>query len=401
MNNKNNFFTFFCLYIAQQVPMSFFATIIPVIMRQEKFSLSSIGLIVALIKLPWILKFLWSPVIDRFNVTVNDYKRWIFISELIFAAFILVVAFFNLLTSFYLIFALLTLSFIASATQDIATDALATQAFDRKSKSIVNSVLSMGRFGGAFVGSGVLLWFYDRIGWSTITPALALFAIIALAPLYLNRSLTINREQSVAKRVTMADIFLFFTQSGIWKQVCFLVIFYISMMGCLAMLSPYLVDLGYDTKQISIMRGLFGPIIGVVASFAGGLIVRKIGRRYSRFLFAGAMLIAALYFFLISMNHHPEIHLLYIGFALLWGSYGMATVLVYTLAMDYARKGKEGTDFTIQTVIAQLSGILIVMLSGKIAHHFGYSNMFLFESVLACLSLIYIFIVFRKKEIND
>ncbi len=53
-----NLATFFCLYIAQTIPMSFFSTVIPVMMRQENFSLSAIGLL-QLIKLPWILKFLW------------------------------------------------------------------------------------------------------------------------------------------------------------------------------------------------------------------------------------------------------------------------------------------------------------------------------------------------------
>lgn len=38
-----NLATFFCLYIAQTIPMSFFSTVIPVMMRQENFSLSAIG----------------------------------------------------------------------------------------------------------------------------------------------------------------------------------------------------------------------------------------------------------------------------------------------------------------------------------------------------------------------
>ena len=82
-----NLATFFCLYIAQTIPMSFFSTVIPVMMRQENFSLSAIGLL-QLIKLPWILKFLWSPMVDRHAVTTGDYKRWIFSSELIYAGLI-------------------------------------------------------------------------------------------------------------------------------------------------------------------------------------------------------------------------------------------------------------------------------------------------------------------------
>jgi len=401
VNNKNNFFTFFCLYIAQQIPMSFFATIIPVIMRQEKFSLATIGFIVAIIKVPWILKFLWSPMVDRFNVTVSDYKRWIFLSELVFAAFIFAVAFFDLATSFYVVLVLIILSFFASATGDIATDALATQAFDRKNKSMLNSMQSMGSFGGAMIGGGLLLWLYKQINWYHLTPFLALVVMLALLPLFFNNGIAINRDHSVAKRVNMADIYRFFIQHGVWKQIGFLALYYVSMIGTLAMLSPYLVDLGYDMKQIGTMRGFFGPAVGLAAAFAGGIIVRKIGRHHSRILFAILILFTTFYFYFISTTAHPEIQLLYIGILLLWGTYGMATIVVYTLAMDYARKGKEGTDFTIQTVIAQLSGIGIAMLSGKIADHAGYSNLFLFEFGLACVSFIYVLLVFRKKEIND
>lgn len=89
------------------------------------------------------------------------------------------------------------------------------------------------------------------------------------------------------------------------------------------------------------------------------------------------------------------------GIALLWGSYGMATIVVYTTAMDCVRPGREGTDFTIQTVITHLSGMVMAILSGKIADHTGYHGLFFFEVSLAALSLVYILIVFRKeKEIS-
>ena len=93
--------------------------------------------------------------------------------------------------------------------------------------------------------------------------------------------------------------------------------------------------------------------------------------------------------------------LLYLAVILIGISYGTSAVVLYTLAMDRVRKGREGTDFTIQLVIAQLSGITVGALSGVFAQHFGYSNLFLAEFGFACLALFYILIVFRKKETND
>ncbi|GHT08550.1 MFS transporter [Bacteroidia bacterium] len=397
MINKKNTFTFFCLYIAQTIPMSFFSTVIPVLMRQENFTLTSIGFL-QLIKLPWILKFLWSPVIDRYSTTVNDYKRWIFSSELVYAAIIFSVAFLNVNTNFSTILTLIIISFVASATQDIATDALAVLSFKKKDKSLVNSMQAMGSFGGAMIGGGLLLLLFKQIGWNSLLPFLALFVVVALLPLLFNKGLKIKPKIEKAQRASMRDILHFFAQPGIGKQIGFLLLYYSAMIGTLAMMRPYLVDLGYDIKEIGKMSGFFGTATGLVASFLAGFIIRRIGRFHSRILFAILILFTTFYFYLVSTNPNPEIQLLYVGILLLWGSYGMATVAVYTIAMDCVREGREGTDFTIQTVIAQFSGICIAALSGHVADKTGYSGLFLFEFGLACASLIYILVAFRKEK---
>lgn len=375
--------------------MSFFSTVIPVMMRQENFSLSAIGLL-QLIKLPWILKFLWSPLVDRHTLTTRDYKRWIFSSELIYAILIFAVALLDFKTDFYTILTLIIISFIASATQDIATDALAVLAFNRKDKSLVNSMQSMGSFGGSMIGSGVLLLLFKQIGWNYLLPCLALFVIIALLPLLFNKTIDIQTKDK-DQRAKKADVFYFFTRRDIWKQIGFLFLYYSGLIGTLAMLRPWLVDLGYDMKEIGMMSGVAGTFVGFLSSFIGGMIIRKIGRYKARILFAFFVLIATCYFFGLSYTI-PTTVMLYGGIFLLWGSYGMATIVVYTTAMDCVRPGREGTDFTIQTVITHLSGMLMAILSGKIADHTGYHGLFLFETTIAFISLIYILTVFRKNK---
>lgn len=147
--------------------MSLFSTLLPVLMRQDNFSLSTIGLL-QLIKLPWVLKFLWAPMVDKRTSTLRTYKNWIFSSELVYAVLILLVAFLDLKTNFYLILFLVILSFIASATQDIATDALTALSFKRRDRSRGNSMQGMGSFAGSMVGGGLLLLLYKQTGWTTL-----------------------------------------------------------------------------------------------------------------------------------------------------------------------------------------------------------------------------------------
>jgi fucose permease len=76
----------------------------------------------------------------------------------------------------------------------------------------------------------------------------------------------------------------------------------------------------------------------------------------------------------------------------------MSTVVVYTTAMDNVRPGREGTDFTVQTVITHFSGLFISLVSGKVADLFGYHYLFLFESVLTIITVVYVFLMFSKKK---
>lgn len=390
-----NLRTFFCLYIAQNLPMSFFSTVIPVMMRQEEFSLTAIGML-QLIKLPWILKFLWSPIVDRHTRTVSDYKRWIFSSELIYAVLIFAVAFLDFKADFPTIMIFLILSFMASATQDIATDALAVLSFHKEDKSLINSMQSMGSFSGSLLGGGLLLILFKMWGWNTIVPFLGIFVLIALLPLLFNRKITFCSEQE-RPRARKMDLIFFFTQKGIWKQIVFLFLYYAGLIGTLAMLKPYLVDLGYDMHDIGIMSGVIGTFTGFAASFAGGFLVRRIGLFRARRLFAFLIVLTTGYFYALS-HVTPNIALLHAGVMLLWGSYGLATIVVYTSAMEQVRQGREGTDFTLQTVMTHLSGILLAVGSGKMADATGYSGLFLFELIVALTSFVFVFFAFKKNN---
>jgi len=390
--------TFFCLYIAQAVPSSFLSTALQVLMRENNFSLTTIGLL-QLVKLPWIIKFLWAPMVDRRCVRVNDYKRTIIVSELVYAALLLTIGFLHVSTDIYFIIFLVVLSLITSGTQDVATDALAVLTFKKSDKSMVNSMQSMGSFGGALLGGGVLLMALHRYGWQTVLPFLAIFVLIALLPLLFNKHLTINEKPKETK-AKKADFIWFFTQKGIWKQIVFLVIYYAGIFGTLSLLRSFLVDHGYNMKEIGLISGILGTGVAFFASWGAGFFVRKYGVFKARIAFASVILITTLYFFLMLSDAITTLRVC-IGVTLLWATYGMCTIVVYVSSMERVRPGREGTDFTIQTVITHLSGMMMAVISGAIAQHYGYRLFFAIEIAIALASLIYILSVFKQKETNN
>ena len=397
-NRTYNFLTLFSLYIAQSVPMSFFSTVLPVIMRQHHYSLTAIGLL-QLVKLPWILKFIWAPLVDGNNNGTKGLKRWIIYSEFIYAVFIVAIGFLDLTIDFKLIVILLVFAFTASATQDIASDAFAIFILKKSDRSIGNSMQSGGSFLGTVIGSGVLLVIYSVYGWQMLMFGLAGFVILALIPLCFQKNKTRKKDATV-KKITIKDLYLFFTQKGISKHIILLTLFYSGVVGILTMLKPWMVDLGYNIKQIGIYSGIYGALAGFASALLAGIIIKKIGRYKAVRLFLFLEVGVALYFVVIS--YLPKnIFLIMPALLLIWSVYGANSVSIYTIAMDNIRKGREGTDFTIQIVLTHLGSLLMAILSGKIAHNFGYQKLFVIEMVLAIILFILFPVLYPHKNNNN
>lgn len=374
----------FNLYIAQAVPMSFFTTVVPVIMRQENYSLEAIGLL-QLVKLPWVLKFLWAPIVDNNTSSLGHFKRWIYVSEFFYAGIILAIGLFSLQVNFSLIVLLMVLSVIASATQDIATDAFAIHILKKRERGYGNSMQSAGGFAGSLIGSGFLLVVYYYWGWFFLLFFLAVFVLLALIPLAFYRRVC-HRPVMRGQRVNLSDITGFFKVPGMYKWIIILFFYYSGIMGIMAMLKPYMVDLSYNAKDIGLMAGIFGTSIALLASIFAGYIVKKTGYAKSLRYFLLLSLLAGVYFYVMSISGEPAMTAVYTGILLLWMAYGASMVAVYTAAMDMVRPGREGTDFTLQIVITHLSGLMLGVISGKFADSFGYDRLFLAQAVLSIVA---------------
>lgn len=396
MNKKetNKYFTLLNLYLAQSIPMSFFSTVVPVIMRMENFSLESIGYL-QLIKLPWIIKFLWAPLVDRSSSNARQYRKWIFVSEAFYAIIIFSIGFLNLETDFSTIIALMVIAFTASATHDIATDAFAILILKDRERSMGNSMQSAGNFAGTLVGSGILLVIYHYWGWRYLLFALAAFVLVALIPAVFYPAGEKKLPGKSKKNISLLEFVWFFKQPKIGMHLILLFLFYSGLIGILTMVKPYMVDLGYDVKEIGFISGIFGTACGAVMTVPAGMFIRKKGLRTAVWVFPTLNFLVALFFFGLTFTSHP-LYLIYTGIGLLWAAYAMSSVFVYTLAMKIVRKGREGTDFTLQIVITHLSSLIIAVMSGKVADVLTYRGLFAIEAVIGLLIFVVIPLIFRN-----
>ncbi len=183
---------------------------------------------------------------------------------------------------------------------------------------------------------------------------------------------------------------LFFTQKQIWRQIIFLTLFYAGLIGILSSLSPYLVDRGYQIKEIGAMVGIFGVSTGIFFAFLSGIFIRRKGKLRSRRVISALIILPTAYFLWLTQSEIENHALILIGVALVWGTYGMASTMINTSAMDIVRDGCEGTDFTLQIVLTHLSAMIISLVSAWVGDLAGYSGLFAMELTLAVISFIFV-----------
>lgn len=385
-NNKViNLSTFFCLYLARAIPSTFIMTALQVTMRQHHIGLATIGLL-SLVRLPWSLKFAWAPLIDRHCVTVGDFKKLLISTELVFALAIIIVGCLDVTKNLPIIIALVLISTFCASVQNVTSDTLAVNAFSRGDHSAVTSTKSMGRYVGRILGGGFFIMFLHSYGWHVVVPLLGFFALLLVIPVTLNKHIVV-REHKHRKRAGFQDLLNFFTRREVWPQVVFLVLFFAGFDGIMVMLKPWMVDMGYNMREIGLYNGVIGTSVAFVMALFAGWWVKRVGVRMAQCLVATAALAVPVYFLVLTFLN-PSLPLVLTGIILLRAVEASAAVTLYASSMDFVREGREGTDFTVQVVIVHTSGALLAVVAGGVGQWLDYRGLCLIELALAVVTLV-------------
>ena len=398
MNNNKviNLSTFFCLYLARAIPATFLMTALQVTMRQHHIGLATIGLL-SLTRLPWSLQFIWTPLIDRHCVTVGDFKKLLISTELVFALAIIIVGLLDVSNNLMLIIALVLLSTFCASIQNVTNDTLAVNAFHRGDHSAVTSMKSMGRYVGRMLGGGFFIIILHQYGWHIVVPLLGFLAILLVLPIILDKHIVIADRRKSKNPAGIKDLYRFFTRRDALPQIIFLMLFFIGFDGIMSMFKPWMVDMGYNMKEIGLYNGVIGTSVAfVMAAFAGWWVKRAGLKTAQRIVSVFAITVPAYFLFLTYVT--PTLTLIMIGIVLMRATEASAAVTVYSTSMDYVRSGREGTDFTIQVVLVHISGSIITIIAGGIGQWLDYRGLCIIELALSLISVWYVFFKFNNRE---
>lgn len=377
------------LYLAQGLPYGFFTQALPVLLREQKLSLPLIGL-AQLLTLPWALKFLWAPLVDRVESPRGRRRAVIIPLQLASIAILAVLA---LAASPEVMWALavgVLLVNICAATQDIATDALAVETLTAGERGLGNG-LQVGAYRvGMVIGGGAILVVFGRAGWTVAFLGMAGLLALVTLPIVLHREAPMPKVP--AQTSLLRDSF---ARPGFGAWVIVLVTYKTGEWFAAAMLRTFLTDTGHTIDDIGIMVGIFGFSAALVGSFAGGALTTRLGRRRALLLFSGLQTLALASMALAVVA--PSTAMFYAITIAEHLTSGLATAALFTAMMDFSRPGSAGTDYTVQASIVVIATGLATMLSGFSAKSLGYASHFVLAAGLSAIGLVAV-LTYRPRD---
>jgi len=373
------------LYVSQGLPFGFFSQALPILMRQEGRSLPDISKATWLM-IPWALKFLWAPLVDRWSFDALGRRRsWILPLQV--ASIVLAIALFRLGGSAPIgtLMAALFVTNLISATQDIATDGLAVEMLADGERGYGNSVQVAAYRAGMVLGGGVLLAAYDRLGPQITFLAMATLLALATVPIALHRERRAPRAAAappglgawidVARRPGM----------GTWMAV--LVVYKGGEALAYGMVKPLFVDRGFSMADIGWLLGTVGFLSGLVGAVLGGALVSRAGRGRA-LLIAGALQIAGILAYLVPAAGIGGAWSLAGASVVEHLTGGVATVSLFTIMMD-ACGDAAGTEYTLQASVVVIATGVAQAVSGFLAAQIGYAGHFAAAAVISALGLAF------------
>lgn len=257
------------LYFIEGSPVSILWEVLPVYLRLHGTSLRAIGGL-RLLELPFSLKFLWSPVVQRFG----DRRAWVTGAMLVVAAVALLLPAVDPIRATGLLLALVLVLTLASATQDMAIDAYTVALVGRAEQGPANGVrASAYRVALVLIGSGMVA-LAQWLAWRVLfTAAAVVFVALALAARRVPR-LDVPAE---ARRRWLAPFVAWIATWRAIPLVAFVLTYKLGEFAIGPMVKPFWVDRGRSLLEIGLVPTALGIGLSIGGALVGGAFIARYG----------------------------------------------------------------------------------------------------------------------------
>lgn len=360
------------LYVGQSVIGGLTFIALPSVLRERGLQLDQIGL-TYLAVLPWALKVLWAPAIERYRLprTGPARSRMIVLATTLISALGLVAVGLIGPVSFVPLIAVFVAIAFAASTGDIACDGHAVETLSQAHHGWGNAAQVGGAYLGSALGSGLFLVLVARFDWQPASFAMAGLLLLLALPFLLSPA-----PAAPGRRTHQPSLKDALRRPEMRAGLVLAALYVPAQKWGVAMLGAYLVDSGIDLASIGLVNGIGGLAVGFACALLGGALVRVLGARSVLVLalLLQGLSLAGLAF--AAWRGLPQPLLIALALASSSGIMALGFVALYARFMALSDPRQAGVDFTLLQCMDGLVSMAAGIGSGWIAQHLGYGACF-------------------------
>jgi MFS transporter, PAT family, beta-lactamase induction signal transducer AmpG len=401
--NKRNLFATLLLGFSSGLPLALTASTLQAWFTVTGTSIVAIGSL-GLIGQPYVYKFLWAPLLDRWIPPLLGRRRgWLIITQFMLLLAIASMTLADPKTSPLLLVICAFLVAFLSASQDIAVDAYRTDVLQPYERGIGATLSSWGYRIAMLVSGALALLLAEHIGWHATYLVMAALMSIGLFASWFGED-PVNNQQAIPPSSLQAAIIEpfkeFLSRKSAWLFLLFIILYKLGDALSVSLTTPFLIrGLGFSLTTVAFVNkgiGFFATMLGLLA---GGLLMTRISLFRALFYFgilqAGAIL-ALLQLAIIGQHYGLLV------FAIFLDNFcnAMGSTAFLAFIMSLCDHRYTATQFALFSALASVGRVFIGPIAGLIVAHFNWPIFFIL-SLIACLPGLGLLWYLREKLSNN
>ncbi len=373
---------------ASGLPLLLTITLLQAWMKEAGVDLGTIGLM-SLVGLPYTLKFLWAPLLDRYVPPLLGRRRgWLLIFQLTLTGSICLLAASDPAGSPWAVAAAaLTLTFF-SASQDIVIDAYRREDLPDEELGLGSSLYIAGYRVGMWVCSAGGLILADHFPFPTVYLIMA----ACLLPAMITTVLTPEPPAPAGRPLSLKEAVIepfadYFARSGAVLILAFILLYKIGDSMASAMTIPFYLDLHFTKTEIGTIVKTIGLWATIAGGLAGGAMMLRLGINRSLWVFGFLQMISTAGFAVLAGVGHSLAGLTaVVGFENLTS--GMGTAAYAAFMASLTNKKFTATQYALLSSLMGVPRVIVSSSTGYMAEFLGWQGFFIFCTLIALPGLV-------------
>ena len=370
------------------LPLLLTGSVLQAWLKDGGVDLTRIGLF-ALVGLPYTLKFLWSPLFDRYALPLGRRRGWMALMQLSVAGALLLLSMTQPAADqlWLVMLAGLLVTFFA-ASQDIVIDAYRRESMAESELGLGSALYVNGYRVGMLLAGGGGLILADWMSFEAMYRLMAVFmaACVVVTLLAPEPPLPEGRPRNLREAVVL-PFRDYFSRDGAWLILAFILLYKLGDTMASAMTTPFYLDLGYSKTEIGAVVKLFGFWATLAGGTLGGLWILRAGMHRALWLFGFGQMISTFGFVVLAQLPPSEVALAaVVAIENLTAGMGTAAFVGFMAALTDRRF--TATQYALLSSLMGVPRVLLSAPTGWLAQTMGWSGFFLLCVLIAIPGLL-------------